>query len=290
MENLEENQYLQLVTDIINTGHKQIDRTNVGTLAKVGAQHRWSLGGNVLPLLTTKRVAWQSVVRELLWFISGDTNNATLQKQNVHIWDGNSTREFLDSRGLTGRAEGDLGPIYSHQWRHYGAPYETCDTNYEGKGIDQLAECIRLIKEEPSSRRIILNAWNPTQQNEMALPPCHVLCQFHVMDGKLSCSMYQRSCDIGLGVPFNIASYSLLTHMIAHICDLQPGEFIHSMGDVHVYTNHIDALKKQIVRTPRPFPTLNILRKITNINDFTIDDFELIGYNPHPTIKMTMAV
>jgi thymidylate synthase len=287
--NTEETQYLELVKSIIETGHKRPDRTGVGTLSKFGGQHRWSLSDGKIPLFTTKRVFWLGVIEELLWFISGNTNSKVLSKKGVHIWNGNGTREFLDGRGLHHRDEGDLGPIYSHQWRHYGAAYKTSTTDYTGQGIDQLSECIRLIREEPTSRRIILNSWNPSQLHEMALPPCHVMCQFYVADGKLSCMMYQRSCDMGLGVPFNVASYSLLTHMIAHITSLQPGEFIHSFGDAHVYTSHVDGLNEQLKRVPRPFPTLKINRVITSIDDFTTDDFELIGYNPQGVIKMPMA-
>lgn len=293
---MEENQYLDLIKTVINVGNTRSDRTNIGTLSIFGGQHRWSLINHTLPLLTTKRVFWRGVVEELLWFISGNTNNNKLVQRGVHIWDGNSTRDFLDSRGID-REEGDLGPIYSHQWRHYGAPYVNCHTNYNGQGIDQLAECIRLIKEDPFSRRIILNSWNPAQLGEMSLPPCHVMCQFYVTAASdpltkstLSCLMYQRSCDIGLGMPFNIASYSLLTHMIAHVCGLLPGEFIHTFGDAHIYSTHVTALQEQITRQPRAFPTLRIVREVTNINDFVFDDFELVGYNPHKSIKMEMCV
>lgn len=286
----EELQYLDLVKKIIFEGNEVIDRTGVGTFSLFGAQMRFSLKGNILPLLTTKRVFWKAVVHELLWFISGNTNAKVLQEKGVHIWDGNSTREFLDKSGFHEREEGDLGPIYGFQWRFCGAEYKTCHDDYSGQGIDQLAQVIDKIKNNPQDRRIIMCSWNVVDIPKMALPPCHCLVQFYVANGELSCQLYQRSADMGLGVPFNIASYSLLTHMIAHITGLKAGEFIHTTGDTHVYRNHIEPLKEQIKREPKEFPKLKIKRQVTSIDDFKFEDFELEGYSPHASIKMEMAV
>nr|CAD7606419.1 unnamed protein product [Timema genevievae] len=244
----------------------------------------------VFPLLTTKRVFWRAVVEELLWFIKGSTNARELQEKSIHIWDGNSSRQYLDSLGFTHRQEGDLGPVYGFQWRHYGAKYQDMFHDYSGQGIDQLAEIINTIKTRPSDRRIILCSWNPGDLNQMALPPCHCLVQFYVAEDELSCQLYQRSADMGLGVPFNIASYALLTYMVAHVTGLKPGEFIHTLGDSHVYLNHVTALGEQILRKPRPFPTLNIVRTVGDIGDFRLEDFNLQDYNPHPKIDMQMAV
>lgn len=265
------------------------DRTGVGTISIFGTQMRFNLR-NQFPLLTTKRVFWRGVAEELLWFIKGSTNAKELQDKNIRIWDGNSTREFLDASGFHDRQVGDLGPVYGFQWRHFGAEYKTCNDDYTGQGIDQLKEIIERIKVNPTDRRIIMTAWNPVQIPQMALPPCHCFAQFYVANGELSCQLYQRSADMGLGVPFNIASYALLTYMIAHVTNLKPGDFIHSLGDTHVYLNHVEPLKEQLERKPRPFPQLRIKRQVTNIDDFTFDDFEVIGYDPYPTIKMEMAV
>lgn len=242
------------------------------------------------PLLTTKRVFWRGVAEELLWFIKGSTDARLLQNKNIRIWDGNSTREFLDGMGFKDREEGDLGPVYGFQWRHFGAKYTDCHGNYDGQGIDQLKEVIERIKKNPTDRRIIMSAWNPVDIPQMALPPCHCLAQFYVSNGELSCMLYQRSADMGLGVPFNIASYALLTYMIAHITNLKPGDFVHTLGDTHVYLNHVEPLKEQLERTPRPFPKLVFKRKVENIDDFTFDDFEIQDYKPYPSIKMEMAV
>ncbi|KAK9875845.1 hypothetical protein WA026_009632 [Henosepilachna vigintioctopunctata] len=285
----EEYQYLNHIRNIIDKGVKKGDRTGVGTISIFGAQMRYTLKES-FPLLTTKRVFWRGVVEELLWFIKGSTNALELRNKKVNIWDGNSTREFLDSVGLTDREEGDLGPVYGFQWRHYGAEYKDMHSDYTGKGIDQLTNVINIIKKNPNDRRIIICSWNPNDIPKMALPPCHCLAQFYVANEELSCMLYQRSADMGLGVPFNIASYALLTYMIAHVTGLKPGEFIHILGDSHVYLNHVDALKEQLQRKPRPFPTLKIKRAVDKIDDFTADDFELIGYNPHPKLSMPMAV
>ena len=226
----------------------------------------------------------------MLWFIRGSTNAKELSSKGVKIWDGNSSREFLDKQGFYEREEGDLGPIYGFQWRHFGAEYKNMHTNYEGQGIDQLREVIKKIKNNPDDRRIIMTAWNPLDIPKMALPPCHCFVQFYVSDGELSCMLYQRSADMGLGVPFNIASYAILTHMIAHVTGLKAGEFVHTIGDCHVYSNHVNALEEQLKREPRKFPTLNIKNQRTDIEDFQLSDFEVIGYDPHPIIKMKMAV
>ncbi|XP_049295042.1 thymidylate synthase [Anopheles funestus] len=288
--NVEEQAYLQLIRDIIDKGSKRLDRTGVGTLSIFGSQMRFSLRDGTIPLLTTKKVFFRGVAEELLWFIKGSTNAKELQDKGIRIWDGNSTREYLDSCGFTDREEGDLGPVYGFQWRHFGAKYKTCHDDYTGQGIDQLAEVIHKIKNNPYDRRIIMSAWNPSDIPNMALPPCHCLAQFFVGNGELSCQMYQRSADVGLGVPFNIASYSLLTHMIAHVTGLKAGEFVHTTGDTHIYLNHVDALREQIERTPSKFPSLIIKRKVEAIDDFNFADFEIVNYNPQSAIKMKMAV
>lgn len=294
--NTEELQYLDLCKRIIEEGEFRPDRTGTGTYSIFAPpQLRFSLRDNVFPLLTTKRVFTKGIILELLWFIAGCTDGKRLSEQGVRIWEGNGSREYLDSIGLTDRREGDLGPIYGFQWRHFGAKYKTCDDDYTGQGVDQLQNVIDKLKTNPYDRRIIMSAWNPADFALMALPPCHIFSQFYVnfpKDGKpqLSCLLYQRSCDMGLGVPFNIASYALLTIMIAHICDMEPGEFIHTLGDAHVYRDHVDALKEQISRTPRAFPKLFIKRKVERIDDFKYDDFEIVDYHPHPKIQMKMSV
>uniref|UniRef100_A0A8C3WD66 Thymidylate synthase n=1 Tax=Catagonus wagneri TaxID=51154 RepID=A0A8C3WD66_9CETA len=248
-------QYLGQIEHILRCGFRKDDRTGTGTVSVFGMQARYSLRDQ-FPLLTTKRVFWKGVLEELLWFIKGSTNGKELSSKGVKIWDANGSRDFLDSLGFSSREEGDLGPVYGFQWRHFGAEYKD------------------------------MNSDLPL----MALPPCHALCQFYVVNGELSCQLYQRSGDMGLGVPFNIASYSLLTYMIAHITGLKPGDFVHTLGDAHIYLNHIEPLKIQLQREPRPFPKLKILRKVEKIDDFKAEDFQIEGYNPHPTIKMEMAV
>lgn len=290
IEHHEENQYLDLIRQIMAVGNKKGDRTGTGTISLFGAQMRFSLRDGVIPLLTTKRVFWRGVAEELLWFIKGSTNAKELQEKGVRIWDGNSSKEFLEKSGFHDREEGDLGPIYGFQWRHFGAEYSDMHADYSGKGIDQLQQVIDTIKQNPNDRRIIMCAWNVSDVPKMALPPCHCLCQFYVANGELSCQLYQRSADMGLGVPFNIASYSLLTHMIAHITKLKPGDFVHTLGDAHVYSNHCDALEEQLKREPRPFPKLKIKREVTSIEDFKFEDLEIIDYNPYAKIKMDMAV
>lgn len=285
-----EQQYLDLVREILSTGISKQDRTGVGTKSVFGRTMRFSLRDGVLPLFTTKRVFWRGVALELLWFLSGDTSAKTLQAQGVNIWDGNSSREYLDSLGLKDREVGDLGPVYGFQWRHFGAEYGTMHDDYKGKGVDQIAEIVKQLRTNPDSRRIVLSAWNPTALPEMALPPCHVMCQFYVANKELSCQMYQRSADMGLGVPFNVASYALLTHILAFVCDLRPGEFVHVIGDAHVYTNHEEALLEQLKREPRPFPKLIIKTATKDIDAVKFEDLELVDYDPHGPIKMQMAV
>lgn len=287
----EEYQYLNLLQRILDDGVLRDDRTGVGTLSLFGCSMRFDLSNDGhFPLLTTKRVFWRGVVEELLWFIKGDTNANHLKEKKIHIWDSNGSRDFLDVHHLSHREEGDLGPVYGFQWRHFGANYQDMHTNYQELGVDQLLNCIDLIKHHPHDRRIIMTAWNPACINEMALPPCHMFCQFYVSKGKLSCLMYQRSCDMGLGVPFNIASYALLTRMMAQVCALEPGEFVHMMGDTHIYNNHVDAIKQQLTRQPKAFPQLRINPDKMDIESFTFDDFKLEGYDPHPTIAMDMAI
>ena len=286
----EEYQYLDLVREILNHGVVKGDRTGTGTKSVFGRSMRFSLRDGAMPLLTTKRTFWRGLALELLWFISGNTSAKTLQEQNVTIWDGNSSRAYLDSIGLHAREEGDLGPVYGFQWRHFGAQYGTMYDDYGGKGVDQLADVVHQIKNSPNSRRILMTAWNPSVLKEMALPPCHLLSQFYVANGELSCQMYQRSADMGLGVPFNIASYALLTHMLAKVCGLRAGEFVHVLGDAHVYLNHEEALREQLAREPRPFPRIVFKRDVQSIDDFKFEDFDLVDYNPHKAIKMDMAV
>mmetsp|Transcript_13967 Transcript_13967/g.22118 ORF Transcript_13967/g.22118 Transcript_13967/m.22118 type:complete len:507 (-) Transcript_13967:831-2351(-) len=286
----EEYQYLDMVAHVLQNGVEKGDRTGTGTISTFGTSMRFSLRNNTMPLLTTKRTFWRGVAEELLWFISGDTNAKSLQEKDIHIWDGNGSREFLDKLGLTEREEGDLGPVYGFQWRHFGADYTTMHDDYTGKGVDQLAQLIHTIKTNPNDRRMILSAWNPAAFHLMALPPCHMFAQFYVANGELSCQMYQRSADMGLGVPFNIASYALLTHLIAKCTGLKAGEFIHIIGDCHVYKDHVEPLKEQLKREPTPFPTIKINSENTDIDGFKYSDFELVGYKPHKPIKMKMSV
>ena len=286
----EEYQYLNLLNDILENGIMEKGR-NGNTLSVFGSAMHFSLENGKIPILTTKKTAWKTCLKELLWFIRGDTNNKKLQDAGVHIWDGNGSREFLDSRGLVNNRVGDLGPIYGHQWRHFNADYQDCDTDYNGQGVDQLQEIIDTLKnpETRTSRRMVMTAWNPCKLNEMALPPCHIMCQFNVTDGnKLSCAMYQRSADEFLGQPINIASYSFLTHLLAKHCGLEAYEFVYFVGNCHIYENAIDACKLQITRDPYPFPTISIKQSRENINDYQVEDFEVVGYKSHEAIKVDM--
>lgn len=259
-------QYLDLLQDIMDNGVDKTDRTGVGTRSVFGRQMRFDLNKG-FPLVTTKKVHLKSIIYELLWFIKGDTNVKYLQDNGVRIWN-----EWADENG-------NLGPVYGSQWR-----------NWNGDGIDQLADVIERIKHNPNDRRMIVTAWNPSKIGQMKLPPCHMMFQFYVANGKLSCMLYQRSCDMFLGVPFNIASYALLTMMIAQICDLKAGEFIHTLGDTHIYHNHFEQVKEQLSRTPLPLPTMKINPLIKDINDFKYDDFELVGYESYGVLKGKVAV
>lgn len=286
----DEFEYLNLVKKIIETGRFKPDRTGTGTISLFGCQMRFSLRNSTMPLLTTKRVFWRGICEELLWFIKGSTDSKLLHDKGVLIWDANGSKEFLDRLGFNDREEGDLGPVYGFQWRHFGAEYINKNACYDGKGLDQLNDLIQRIKNDPYDRRLILTAWNPTDIPKMALPPCHCLAQFYVNEGELSCQLYQRSADVGLGVPFNIASYALLTHMIAHITNLEAGDFVHTLGDAHIYKDHIESMQKQLERHPSDFPKLTFKRQVNSIDDFTIDDFVLTGYKPQSTISMKMSV
>ena len=261
--------YLNLLSDVLEGGEKRTDRTGVGTLSLFGRQLRFDLSQG-FPLVTTKKVVMRLVIHELLWFLQGSTNIRYLLDNNVHIWD-----EWADE-------EGNLGPVYGAQWRSWPTP--------EGGSIDQIARVVQSIRDNPDSRRHIVSAWNVAEVDTMALPPCHSLFQFYVADGSLSCQLYQRSADIFLGVPFNIASYALLTMMIAQVCDLQPGDFVHTFGDAHLYTNHLEQADEQLSRLPLPLPEMKLNPDVKDIFAFTIDDFELKGYKPHGTIKAPIAV
>jgi thymidylate synthase len=292
MESMElmELQYINLIKHILKNGISKDDRTGIGTLSIFSYNMTFNLRES-FPLLTTKKVYWKGVVEELLWFISGSTDSNVLKEKGVRIWEGNSSREFLDSQGLSHYDQGDIGAGYGFQWRHFGAKYTNMYDSYEGQGVDQLKDVIYKIKNTPDDRRIIMSAWNPTDLDKMALPPCHIFVQFWVDSNKkeLHSQMYQRSCDVGLGVPFNIASYALLTCIIAKLCDLTPGDFHYCMGDTHIYKNHIDAIKLQITRDPYDFPKINI-KDITDIDNIKFDDIELIDYKYYENIKMNMAV
>jgi thymidylate synthase len=261
--------YLALLDHILKQGAEKSDRTGVGTLSVFGYQMRFDLS-KTFPLVTTKKLHMRSIIHELLWFLKGDTNIAYLKENGVRIWD-----EWADEQG-------DLGPIYGKQWRSW----PTADGRY----IDQLSQVVQEIKSNPNSRRLIVNAWNVGELDKMALTPCHALFQFYVADGKLSCQLYQRSADVFLGVPFNIASYALLTHMIAQQCGLGVGDFIWTGGDCHLYLNHLEQAKTQLQRTPLPLPTLNINRKPESLYDYTFEDFEFLNYEAHPSIKAPIAV
>lgn len=262
-------QYLDLMNDILETGASKTDRTGTGTLSVFGRQLRFDLSKG-FPLLTTKKLHTRSIIIELLWFLKGDTNIKYLHDHGVTIWD-----EWADENG-------DLGPVYGHQWRSWPTP--------NGGTIDQITNVINQIKQKPDSRRHIVSAWNPAEVDKMALPPCHAMFQFYVADGKLSCQLYQRSADYFLGVPFNIASYALLTYMFAQQCDLLPGEFVWTGGDTHLYTNHLEQAKLQLTREPYPLPQLNIKRKPASIFDYQFEDFEIVNYQSHPGIKAPIAV
>lgn len=262
-------QYHNLLTHILENGSQKHDRTGTGTISCFGYQMRFDLNEG-FPVLTTKKLHLRSIIHELLWFLKGDTNIQYLKDNGVRIWD-----EWADENG-------NLGPVYGYQWRSWPAP--------DGGHVDQITKLVESLKKNPDSRRHIVSAWNPALVDQMALPPCHCLFQFYVADGKLSCQLYQRSADTFLGVPFNIASYSLLTLMMAQVCDLQPGEFVHTFGDVHLYNNHLDQAREQLKRDPRPLPQMKINPAVKNIFDFKFEDFELVNYDPHPHIKAEVSV
>ncbi|MEM8689633.1 MAG: thymidylate synthase [Pseudomonadota bacterium] len=262
-------QYLDLMRHVRETGAQKGDRTGTGTLSVFGHQMRFDLAQG-FPLITTKRLHIKSIIYELLWFLKGDTNIAYLKENGVRIWD-----EWADENG-------DLGPVYGHQWRSWPTP--------DGRQVDQIAAVVDSLKNAPDSRRHLVCAWNVADVDQMALPPCHCLFQFYVAEGKLSCQLYQRSADIFLGVPFNIASYALLTHMMAHVTGLKPGEFIHTFGDAHLYLNHLEQADEQLIRAPLPLPRLVIKRDVEAIDQFRFDDFEIIGYETHPHIAAPVAV
>ncbi|MEG3113613.1 thymidylate synthase [Salinicola sp. 4072] len=261
--------YLDLMQRVLDSGVEKADRTGVGTLSVFGHQMRFDLREG-FPLVTTKKLHLRSIIHELLWFLRGDTNIAYLHEHNVTIWD-----EWAD-------ADGDLGPVYGYQWRSWPAP--------DGEHIDQIAKVVEQIRRNPDSRRHIVSAWNPALVDEMALPPCHALFQFYVANGELSCQLYQRSADIFLGVPFNIASYALLTHMVAQVCGLKPGEFVHTLGDAHLYLNHLDQARLQLSREPLPLPRLKLNPAVDDLFDFRFEDIAIEGYESHPSIKAPIAV
>lgn len=295
--NNEEMQYLNLLRYILHEGTWETGR-NGRTKTTFGHSMRFSLENGRIPIITTKKTAWKTCLKELLWFIRGETDTKTLNEQGVHIWDANTTRDFLDSRGLNSYREGLIGPGYGYQWRHFNEKYDTNsgrpmnNDDNKNENIDQLQQIIDSLKDpsKRTSRRLIMTAWNPCQLDDMALPPCHLLCQFNVHDGnKLSCALYQRSCDLFLGVPFNIASYAFLTHLLANHCGLEAYEFIHFMGNCHIYENAVDACKLQIEREPFPFPTISIEQVRDNIDDYQIEDFEIYSYEHHEQIKVKMV-
>ena len=261
--------YHDLLRHILQHGTRKSDRTGTGTISVFGYQMRFDLNEG-FPLVTTKKVHLKSIIHELIWFLQGDTNIAYLKENGVSIWD-----EWAD-------ADGNLGPVYGKQWRSWAAP--------DGRTIDQIAEVVQTLKKNPDSRRIIVSAWNPADLPDMALAPCHCLFQFYVADGKLSCQLYQRSADVFLGVPFNIASYALLTLMLAQVCDLQPGDFVWTGGDTHLYINHLEQVDLQLSRTPRPLPVMKINPDVRDIFQFKYEDFELVNYEPYPGIKAPVAV
>jgi thymidylate synthase len=278
-------QYLELLKEVLDEGLDRPDRTGTGTRGLFGHQMRVDLRQG-FPLLTTKKVHLKSIIHELLWFLRGDTNVASLQQVGVSIWDEWATAE---QTARFGRREGDLGPVYGHQWRNFGATRRP-DGTYAQDGVDQIAQVVQRLREQPHGRRHVVTGWHPREADEVALPPCHTLFQFHVGEGRLSCQLYQRSADVFLGVPFNIASYALLTHMIAQVTGLEPAEFIHTFGDVHLYHNHFDQARLQLERQPRPLPRMRIVRPVSDIFDFRFEDFELDGYDPHPRIPAPVAV
>jgi thymidylate synthase len=277
--------YLDLLRRILEEGKDRTDRTGTGTRGVFGHQMRFSLKEG-FPLLTTKKLHVRSILLELLWFLRGETHVASLQADGVRIWNEWATPE---QTARFGRKEGDLGPVYGHQWRNFGATKRE-DGTYADDGVDQIARVLETIRTNPSSRRLIVSGWNPKEAEEVALPPCHTLFQLYVQDGELSCQLYQRSGDVFLGVPFNIASYALLTMMIAHVCGLAFGDFVHTLGDAHLYKNHLDQAKEQLARAPRALPTMRLDPSVHDLFAFRLEHFSLEGYDPHPHIKAEVSV
>jgi thymidylate synthase len=277
--------YLDLLRTTLEHGRERQDRTGTGTLGIFGHQMRFSLRDG-FPLLTTKKVHLRSIIHELLWFISGNTNVEYLQQQDVKIWNEWATPE---QTARFGRPAGELGPVYGHQWRNFGATTQP-DGKYAADGVDQLARVMEEIRKNPSSRRLIVTGWNPREADQVALPPCHTMFQFYVQDGELSCQLYQRSADIFLGVPFNIASYALLTLMAAQVNDLVPGDFVHTLGDAHLYLNPIEQAREQLTREPRPLPRMRLDPKVRDLFAFRYPHFRLEGYDPHPHIRAEISV
>ena len=277
--------YLDLLQHILDTGRPRQDRTGTGTIGVFGHQMRFDLSAG-FPLLTTKKVHLRSIIHELLWFLSGETRVEPLQEAGVRIWNEWATAEEC---GRFGREAGDLGPVYGHQWRNFGATV-TADGSYARDGVDQIQGLLDGLRNNPWSRRHLVTGWNPKEANHVTLPPCHTLFQFHVQDDRLSCQLYQRSADVFLGVPFNIASYALLTMMIAQVTGLQPGDFVHSFGDAHLYTNHLDQARLQLTRDVRARPTMQLNPDVTSLFDFRYEDFTVEGYDPHPHIKAQVSV
>ena len=293
--NKEEQNYLDLMKEIIDNGVPSGDRTGTGTNSLFGRMLKYDIRDGKLPLLTSKRTFIRGIIEEMLFFVSGNTDCTKLQEKGIHIWDGNTTREFLDNRGLNHLPVGDMGAGYGFQWKYFGADYKDCKTDYTGQGYDQIQNAINLIKNNPQSRRILISGWNPVDLSKMALPCCHVVYQFYVnVDKKeLSCLLYQRSSDYFLAANYNSTGAIILTHMLAHICGLKTGEFTHFLGDTHVYSNHIEQCKTQMERSTMPFPKLVVNpsnREIKDITDFRYEDFKVVNYYPHPTIKADMAV
>jgi thymidylate synthase len=286
----EEYQYLRLIQDILENGVWEEGR-NGKTKSLFGASMRFSLKNGRIPILTTKKTAWKTCLKELLWFIRGETDNKILKEQGVHIWDANGSREFLDSMGLHHYPVDELGPIYGYQWRHFNQPFSVSPSCDKPPCVDQLQQIIDALKDpaQRSSRRMVMTAWNPCQLDQMALPPCHILCQFSVKHGnQLSCAMYQRSVDTVLGQPFNIASYCFLTHLLAKHCGLEAAEFIYFMGDCHIYEAHAEGIQTQLQREPYPFPTVSIATQRENIQDYVVEDFEIHNYQHHAPLKFQM--
>ena len=288
----QEEQYLKLIKRVIQKGDEKGDRTGVGTYSKFGQHLEFDISSNI-PIITCKKIPYKMIFKELLWMISGSTNSKVLEEQGVNIWKENSSRQFLDKRGLQNFQVGDIGAGYGYQYRHWGANYQGCSEDYTGQGIDQLNNVITNIKQDPTSRRLVVSAWNVSQLDMMALPPCHLLYQFNATSkGQLDCHVYQRSADLFLGVPFNMLFYATLTYMVAHLCNLKPRKLYFSFGDAHIYKNHLEAVSKIISKTPHPWPTLTLVNveNVLTIDDFKLENFQIDGYTSWETVSASMAV